>query len=161
MSNSCPARATRRNGQAERLHTATRGSAESNVSSCFAASARPHEPPLTGGGSSARYCLVPEKMAVYALAVQPTFQSPLQSPNVRSSGQFVAERYSPQTLRRGNDFCSTMATDSPLSASKIAAADPAGPPPIITASNLSTTSIQGKRQTEQPKKAKSFLVYST
>src|SRR5262245_56879628 len=42
--------------------------------------------------------------------------------------------HSPQTLRRGNTRFSTSATDQPASASRMAAVEPATPPPITSAS---------------------------
>jgi hypothetical protein len=46
----------------------------------------------------------------------------------------VAEITSPHTLRRGKFAFSISATDQPLRANRLAATDPAGPPPMIKAS---------------------------
>src|SRR6185437_13992188 len=56
------------------------------------------------------------------------------TPQAFSTGTEVAEMNSPQTLRRGNSAFSTNATCQPASASSRAAAEPAGPAPITTAS---------------------------
>src|SRR5438132_11909103 len=61
------------------------------------------------------------------------------TPSSTSSGRLVAERNSPHTLRRGNGTRSTSATDQPARASSSAVVDPAGPPPITTASKECVT----------------------
>jgi hypothetical protein len=57
-------------------------------------------------------------------------------PSACSSGRLLAAMHSPHTLRRGKACRSTSATDQPARASWMAAADPAGPAPTITASNI-------------------------
>ena len=56
-------------------------------------------------------------------------------PRASSSDRLLAAMHSPQTLRRGKRCFSTSATDQPARANRIAAEDPAGPAPTMTASN--------------------------
>src|SRR3954470_18170937 len=69
------------------------------------------------------------------------------TPQGLSTGTAVAEMNSPQTLRRGNSAFSTSATCQPASASSRAAAEPAGPAPITTASwSMAGDELMGKRK---------------
>src|SRR5207253_2006303 len=60
------------------------------------------------------------------------------TPQAFNTGMEVAEMNSPQTLRRGNSAFSTSATRQPSCANSRAAAAPAGPAPITTASSRMT-----------------------
>ena len=55
-------------------------------------------------------------------------------PNDSNNARLLAAMHSPQTLRRGKRCFSMIATDQPARANNMAADDPAGPAPIITAS---------------------------
>src|SRR6185503_21239442 len=74
------------------------------------------------------------------------------TPQALSTGTEVAEMNSPQTLRRGNVAFSTSATCQPATAINRAAAEPAGPAPITTAS----WSMAGDEQMGEGKDAAHF-----
>jgi hypothetical protein len=55
-------------------------------------------------------------------------------PSSASNGNVLAEMNSPQTFGRGKRLFSTTATAQPARASMSAVAEPAGPPPMTSAS---------------------------
>src|SRR5439155_1156904 len=64
-------------------------------------------------------------------------------PSRRNRGRFVAEMYSPHTLRRGNRDFSMTATRQPARASSSPAVAPPGPPPMTIASNVCAIFLRG------------------
>src|SRR5262245_16993480 len=74
-----------------------------------------------------------------------------QRPSDSRSGAISGERNSPQTLWRGKGDFSTMWTEPVSDRAAIAAAEPAGPPPMIrTELEETTSSTSSNKQRSEP-----------
>ena len=123
---------------------ARRPRAPARAAACRASRGRAPGPrgavPCAGGGRSATIVRSPRISATLRSAGPATASNASPMPSASSSGRLLAAMHSPQTLRRGKRCFSTSATDQPARASRIAAADPAGPAPTMTASKHATAS---------------------
>ena len=109
--------------------------ATSKVSSCSRPSARPkRRPGASAGGSGATTLAAPRISATRRSSAPARRSTSAPTPSASSSARLLAAMHSPQTLRRGKRWRSISATDQPARASRIAAAEPAGPAPTIATS---------------------------